>query len=284
MSENTRAKNAPEEEFYSVQEISKKLEIPENTLRKYLTYFQLPVKRIGRKNFLSSDIVKYLKEILQLKSNSWSLKQIKSFRDAQKNQKSEKNESIEEAETTETEEAPQEIKKEASSPATQNENLQVDFSQVDNNNEQAESAKQAIETTNQAEPEFAVEPETVNDGMAETKGNSPDKPEQIKETQPPSNPKRNNNYQTGQLDRDQVNKLIGIEAKKISRLYRFLSSRASSRDLAEAQSTLDLRVKFLAGLRHLRDNWLSKQKQPANNHHNQQDAQTLEAQLVGNEA
>ena len=65
----------------SIQDVSKKLSIPENTIRKYLTYFELPVEKVGRKTCLTDESIQCLSEILQFKSNGLSLKQIKALRD-----------------------------------------------------------------------------------------------------------------------------------------------------------------------------------------------------------
>jgi hypothetical protein len=272
----------------SIQEVSQQLSIPENTIRKYLAYFNLEVDKVGRKILLSQETIACVSEILQLKSNGWSLSQIKTFRDSQPQAGSlpisnaetviPETSIIEETEEPEAKvvdspensfesdnsiEAPiQEIAEEVpienvfvqESPV---ENVN-DFNNFANSEEQLPDREQSNEESHSDHFEAPRETSNRNLRMEEESEFDSDSLDEEPEQRhgnmmaPISKPP---------LTKDYVNKEIATQAKRASRLYRFLSSRNSSRDSAEVKADLDRRVEFLNGLRYIRDNWLDRQGQ-----------------------
>lgn len=275
-----------EESFeYSIHDVSQRLSIPENTLRKYLAYFDLKVERIGRKNYLSEDVIQCLSEILQLKSNSWSLKQIKSFREAQKSKSTQVEKENDKDEEVFNQNNLSHIEEDAESSIKVIENNIQSSTQIPENYlieekpEQEESnsinlpeqqiikeAQEIIEKTDQDDFQTDSE-ETEQNQFKEENHNAEETNNQEleKEIDDSNDPESRKNKRIitipnkPPLTKDYVNKEIATQAKRASRLYRFLGSRNSSKDSAEIKADLNRRVEFLNGLRYIRDNWLERQ-------------------------
>ncbi len=60
------------------------------------------------------------------------------------------------------------------------------------------------------------------------------------------------------LNGDHIAREISLQAKRVSRLQRFLSARHAPRETAELKDILDKRAVFLNGLRYIRDNWVER--------------------------
>lgn len=290
-------------EEYSISQAAEKLSIPENTLRKYLNYFNLKVEKNKRKSFLSEETLRYLTEILQLKSNGLSLKQIKSLGEKQFNQQDLlglNNTPITEAETIQN-----------INPITENnENIEVSqtlFEKLETENFEninyqpipdirpSDGLEQIINANENAISENPlagnyfedINPVSLNSvpyipqrGEENYIHNSLDENLEDHEHNQNENEyeqnhsdfnnnqsySRHNNWSSSQapqntiLTKDYVNKEIAAQGKRVSRLYRFLSSRNLPRDSAEIKADLDRRVIFLNGLRYFRDNWLEKKE------------------------
>lgn len=266
----------------TIQEASKILSIPENTLRKYLTYFEITVEKQGRKTLLSKDSMNCLSEIVQLKGNGWSLKDIKNFRDKQPASGANKeitnteiaNEDnpitlseeiiqtpeelfpIKESSQEILEKSPEIINEQEEFPS--NDNLQDRFIANQQNNSQENQEDKEIEPSILS---FTKESDEIPlDNKDETSNLSHDDLElQLDENQDVNlKIKLLASKVKLPLTKDLVNKEIAVQAKRASRLYRFLSSRNAPRDSAEIKADLDRRVIFLNGLRYLRDNWLER--------------------------
>ncbi len=286
--------NSPKEENvgFSIHEVSERLSLPENTLRKYLAYFDLEVERIGRKNYLSEQVVQYLSEILQLKSNSWSLKQIKAFRDVQKNKlqanlaasttqeqentspeltdipensllqaQNKPEEEIKEQSKQEIQEQPKEeiIKSEELVVLPEAEIIQeiinISPKVIITSNQPEIQSEDNLEENNQKEEIEIINSEEEISPAVEIPNENETEEEYVK------NKRIITVFNKPPLTKDYVNKEIATQAKRASRLYRFLSSRNSQKDSAEIKADLNRRVEFLNGLRYIRDNWLDRQPQ-----------------------
>lgn len=264
----------------TIQEASKILSVPENTLRKYLTYFEITVEKQGRKTLLSKDSMNCLSEIVQLKGNGWSLKDIKNFRDKQaspganvasleipNNEISQENTN----EVTISENSIEHSKEETTSfelPEEQNNShSEIKFEHI----ETEEYSKPTLNISNKEEKEeVETEPSILSfvkesdEIQLENKDESSHLSNEDLELQLDENQDVNLKIKLLAskvklpLTKDLVNKEIAVQAKRASRLYRFLSSRNAPRDSAEIKADLDRRVIFLNGLRYLRDNWLER--------------------------
>ncbi|MDX1919952.1 MAG: MerR family transcriptional regulator [Candidatus Caenarcaniphilales bacterium] len=266
--------NMEEQTGSTIQEASKTLSIPENTLRKYLTYFDIAVEKQGRKTLLTNNSMNCLSEIVQLKGNGWSLKEIKNFRDKQ-GTNSEAKEKLENKEIVSVEEQTEEpiIAEEINEASFEN-NDQVSINEVEDKNILVQTIEhprvipslleENLEVDTQSEPSilsFARERGEEKHDKNEINANNLNEELEI---QIDENEDVNSKIKLLAskvrlpLTKDLVNKEIAVQAKRASRLYRFLSSRNAPRDSAEIKADLDRRVVFLNGLRYLRDNWLER--------------------------
>lgn len=278
---------------FTIQEASKKLSLPENTLRKYIVYFELKVEKSGRKSYLVNESMECLTQIIQLKSNGWSLKQIKDFMNKEGKNKAEalgsSNEAIESGEN---------ISNDSAEEITENSQIEVNDSEGEGNigeeeTEADENDDYAPEVSSiEVESEFVeeIDPNLPTQGL-DNSGSFDERNEEDQIEKPTKtllredeldasnisevNEDEQNEEQEDQfsdssdesrssfskrvnLTKDSVNKEIANQAKRASRLYRFLGSRNSPRDTAEIKADLDRRVIFLNGLRYIRDNWLER--------------------------
>jgi DNA-binding transcriptional MerR regulator len=277
MSDQKEATTNEETPNTSIQEASKKLSVPENTLRKYLAYFDLAIEKVGRKNYLSELTVNYLTEIIHLKSNGWSLKQIKEFREKAEIKINTQEEQAPEAEgTPQQEQYLSEVKTEDNNEhqsvgqEVQNEVVDIDKSQQESKGEPKETP--SSEVLSEAEPEHnqprhvseSTESEENIGNQVEASDASNDENEDVPLSN--YNEERKRVVAKTPFTKDYVNKEIATQAKRTSRLYRFLSSRNSPRDSAEIKADLDRRVEFLNGLRYIRDNWLERSHSKDHSH------------------
>ncbi len=266
---------------YSISDAAEKLTIPENTLRKYLNYFNLKVEKNKRKSFLSEETLRYLAEILQLKSNGLSLKQIKSLCEKQFNQQ----------DLLTLNSLPEEVKEEIKPEINTNQDENIIIAQnIENNIPELEEV--FINVNESFIPEFDINTSQVlenNYNHDQLNNNLENQEENLENPEYNENEDQrhynqsnvhseeddDNNWSSshsqGQtiLTKDYVNKEIAVQGKRVSRLYRFLNSRNLSRDSVEIKADLDRRVIFLNGLRYFRDNWLERkdyQNQDYQNH------------------
>jgi DNA-binding transcriptional MerR regulator len=267
----------------SITEASQKLSLPDNTIRKYLIYFSLKVQKVGRKNTLPEETMASLDQIIKLKNNGWSLQQIKDFMEKSPSSSDNAEESQAENETQSTEE-PEVIHHSQEAMEVEQESFTAEkegyLSVVMDAEEVIETDEGEEQQTRERKISFLEGESTVLDEETEA--------EQIEAEQIEEEQERQRDYEPASRDRkrtmvmarhpltkDYVNREIAVQAKRASRLYRFLSSRNMPRDTAEVRADLDRRVVFLNGLRYLRDNWLERKdnhhypQHNRNNHHNQ---------------
>ncbi len=274
--EQNTSSSSPEESIgISVHDLAQKMSLPENTLRKYLAYFNLPVEKLGRKNYLNENTEHCLSEILQLKNNGWSLKQIKAFRDEQEQNKQNAlavaNEEaavnpIEPISVGEVVSEPvsEVVQPEAiiqeEKPEVQIQSLEQEVSANEVVLQEAAEPAVAVETNESSasseELRVPVQAESEVESLPPSQRHADEQSDGDYEEQPSEDPFKQ--IQKPPLTKDFVNKEIATQAKRASRLYRFLSSRNSPKDSAELKADLDRRVEFLNGLRYLRDNWLDR--------------------------
>ncbi|MDJ0626320.1 MAG: MerR family transcriptional regulator [Candidatus Caenarcaniphilales bacterium] len=249
----------------SIQDASKELSIPENTLRKYLSYFSIKIDKVGRKTLLPEESIQCLSEILQLKSNGWSLKQIKELREKQDNKEGTASIS-KEADTIDGNDlvlninTPLEEENKDLESTSVSESFEKTSSNENENTTRINVLKDEFEDEKaKIQSETSLDNSENNDGVLE-------KPVEVNEVKDSNSLKEEikeaaSNISNGikaPLTKDLVNKEIASQAKRASRLYRYLSSRHAPRDTAEVKADLDRRVIFLNGLRYLRDNWLDR--------------------------
>lgn len=219
-----------ESKTYTVAELAKTTSVQEQTIRKYIHYFDIPAEKIGRKTYLKKDAVKYILEVVRLRANGMTLKQIKELASSPSPIKEDiQTELIPEESTEDNPESPQNEAVETASPqiySNENTNIQVISS-----------------------PEV---PSNVSyDQVTEDTLSQEDSPSPINE-----NIHLSKDLNEHLFTRDYINKEITNQARKVSRLQRFLSSKHSNKEIAEIKANLDRRYVFLAGLRYIRDNWL----------------------------
>ncbi|MDX1918008.1 MAG: MerR family transcriptional regulator [Candidatus Caenarcaniphilales bacterium] len=219
----------------SINEAADQIGLLHNTLRKYLDYFELDVLKDGRKILLPQTTVKFLAEITRLKSNGWSLKQIKEFLEKQK--------------TENTGDSLNDYKPEVSDEISKDESVQ---DHIDTTSAQNEAIENTVEEFKTIDPSLSQSVEVFSAEVSgteitqvspEVNSDESEKPSSFEKQRPP-------------LTKDFVNREIAIQAKRTSRLYHYLGSRHSPRETAELQAILDKRVIFLNGLRYIRDNWV----------------------------
>lgn len=237
--------DSAEKTLYRVVELAEKFGVKDTTIRKYITDFEIPHTKDGRKTLLDEEAVTLLTEILKLKESGMTLKKIKEIRQAQIQA---------ESKTTTVEKEKQEPAK--SQPQKQEKVETPEPSQVKEEPKAEPQIKKEArkETKNEAKPEKKRKESRKKEQEETNTSNTVDK----KEDKNKEYTQRNNTV----LTRDYIGKEITNQSRKVSKINRQLSSNVSLREKAEMETSLNLRFSFLAGLRYIRDNWLSDKKAP----------------------
>ncbi|HEY9886514.1 MAG TPA: MerR family transcriptional regulator, partial [Vampirovibrionales bacterium] len=286
-----------EENQLSIADAAQKLSLQDNTLRKYLNFFELKVEKVGRKNLVLNDTMRCLEEIIQLKSNGWSLKQIKDFRAKQEEipEKSQLETKSSESISTEGK-----LSEKASSSTTNNkEQVNKEGNPKNNSVNEAklsEPSEKELNSRNQNYPHSDNNQPSNSKREEEHTASSNEKEEELPRQQDrnkrrsheeiedsnddDSEDEREDSADTQSeerikrqpLSKDMVNREISNQARRVSRLNRFSNSRSGPRDAAEIRSDLNRRIIFLNGLRYFRDNWLERNSEPSNNRRNNNDS------------
>jgi|GEM_PF-3109463 len=237
----------------SVSEASTQLSVPENTIRKYLTYFDLPIRKVGRKTFITEESMNFIKEIIKLRANGLSLKKITALREEQSNKESL---STPPAQENHNEEA-QEV----------NTNTNINTKTQANKNTAPPpqtKPKTANKSSGQPKIKMSSSLDLENELLSLSASKEQPTPGTQQETKSPGSEEKNQ-HQKASPEKDnlihinEVSREIANQARRVTRLQRMLSSnKTSPKELMEIKADLGRRYIFLAGLRHIRDNWLMR--------------------------
>ncbi len=236
-----------EKKLYTIAEIAEKLSIQETTIRKYLNSFNLTVEKKNRKILLPETSLNFLEEIIKLKANGWTLKQIQALRSQENPDSSTINKIIENNNIENLLEKP-EVKKEI---------VDIKLKEIIKPEAKKEivdiKPKEIIKAEVKKEVVDIKQEETKQENIETIKNTSKNLEELICKKEDDEN-----NFDEN-LTKDYINKEITIQSRKVSKLQKFISMKnISFREHAEMKLALNNRFIFLAGLRYIRDNWISK--------------------------
>ena len=238
-SEEVSAANNGENNFvYSLTEVAEKLVLPLAKVRNYMISFGLESKKDGRKVLLSELSIKFLEQVVRLKANGWSLQQIRNFISG--------NTSVLPNVTPQHEES---------------KNFQKEIEPLAAPFEEEEKKEKEKEQENRTQKNLK---ETLHEEEQEQKEQQQEeRKEEIREErrhpQQDSKKKQQSQDEYIPLTKEFLNEEITSQSKKLGRLRKALAMiRASQKDLLETNADIDRRYVFIAGLRHIRDNWVEK--------------------------
>jgi len=260
-------KTTDEQKLYTIPELSEELSVPDNTLRKYVNYFELPVERKSRKVYLTYKAVRTIKSILKLRHNGLPLPRIKSLlsilkkkdRLANQNQDNSELEIKTERQTKlpdfddQKQEETSKIQPKSSSSLSQNKKTD---SKISSNNfpenttktsfQEKENKEQASKPTvkQNYEVENSFRPKNLEDLEA-----SPVNREEIKEEE-----KENT------MTKSFLNGLVANVSRRLNGIKKASCFLADGKELAEKEKYLYHLKILLAGVRNLRDNWVENDR------------------------
>lgn len=247
-SEEVSAANNGENNFvYSLTEVAEKLALPVTKVRNYMISFGLESKKDGRKVLLSELSIKFLEQVVRLKANGWSLQQIRNF--------------ISGNTSSLPNVAPQH--EESRSPQSQKE-IEADAVSIEEEKEKKEKeeknrTQKDLKETVLEEEEEEQQKEQKEEQQSERKEEIREERRQGRSPQQDSRKKQQNQDEYIPLTKELLNEEITSQSKKLGRLRKALAMvRASQKDLLETNADIDRRYVFIAGLRHIRDNWVEK--------------------------
>lgn len=240
--------DSAEKTLYRVVELAEKFSVKDTTIRKYITDFEIPHQKDGRKTLLNNDSVSLLTEILKLKESGMSIKKIKEIRQAQIQAESKNN--------TTTISASEKTDKPAKSK-TKTETPEPKPEEIKPQSQEPKAEKTEFEIT-----EAKIEDKPEGQKSQEKKHNNKRKNKKEKYNKDSENNTSKESVQRNNtvLTRDFIGQEITNQSRRVSKINRQLGSNPAPRERAEMETSLNLRFNFLAGLRYIRDNWLSDKK------------------------